>query len=70
MKTIHQVVATGQIQRDWTMYIKGKIKNYERIRWEATNILHVNMNVCREVICWKEVFAEKRQYILNSTSYS
>ncbi len=26
MKTIHQVVETGQIQIDWKMYIKGKIK--------------------------------------------
>ncbi len=26
VKTIHQVVETGQIQIDWKMYIKGKIK--------------------------------------------
>ncbi len=55
MKTIHQVVETGQIQIDLKMYIKGKIKNYERIRWEATTILYGNMNVYREVMGRNEV---------------
>ncbi len=37
------------------MYIKGKIKHYERIRWEATTILYGNINVCREVMDRKQV---------------
>ncbi len=45
VKTIHQVVETVQIQIDWKMYIKGKIKYYESIRWEVTTILYGNMNV-------------------------
>ncbi len=52
-KTIHQEVETGQIQIDWKMYIK--IKNYERIRWEATTILYGDMNVDREVMGRNEV---------------
>ncbi len=38
------------------MYIKGKIKNYERIRWEATTILYGNMNLYREVMGRNEVW--------------
>ncbi len=45
VKTMHQVVETGQIQIDLKMNINGKIKNYERIRWEATTILYGNMNL-------------------------
>ncbi len=30
-KTIYQAVETGQIQRDWKMYVT-------RIRWEATTV--------------------------------
>ncbi len=56
VKTIHQVVETGQIQIDWKMYFKDKIKHYERIRWEATTILYGNMNVYREVMSRKEVW--------------
>ncbi len=56
MKTIHQVVETEQIQMDWKMYIKGKIKNYERIRWEATTILYGDMNAYREVMGRNEVW--------------
>ncbi len=49
----------------WRQYIKqmkqdrceeiGKcmLKYYERIRWEATTILYVNMNVRREVMSRK-----------------
>ncbi len=55
VKTIHQVVETGQIQIDWQMYIKGKIKYCERIGWEATTILYGNMNVYKEVMGRKEV---------------
>ncbi len=70
VKTIHQVVETGQIQIDWKMYIKVKIKYYKRIRWEATTVLYGNMNVYRGKSGFGGIFVEKRQYILNSASGS
>ncbi len=38
------------------MYVKSKIKNYERIRWEATTIQYGNMNVYRKVMSRKEIW--------------
>ncbi len=37
------------------MNIKGKLKYYERIRWEATTIQYGVMNVYREVMGGNEV---------------